>query len=257
MPVNYVEFAQAKSCNGLRLVVMPGLPSPWSEAAKGILQAKGIPYKALYLDHKNKEMALWTKNISAPIAIYQQEAPVDNWLEILLLAERLEPKNSLLPIAENQKARVLALCQKICAKDGLGWLRRLNSIDKGLKGEQGGFPLPIAQYLGSKYGYQEKEAAQSVTDMIQIITEFSQILIEQKDQGSSYLVADQLSAADIYLATFMAYFSPLSHEHCPMQPAMRDVFESLSPDLKTALDPILIEHRDFIYQNHLELPLNL
>lgn len=80
MPVNYVDFEQAKDSEGLRLIVMPGIPSPWSEAAKGILHVKGIPYQAIYLDHQNKEMSAWAKTRSAPVAVFNDEKPRNNWL---------------------------------------------------------------------------------------------------------------------------------------------------------------------------------
>jgi len=47
----------------------------------------------------------------------------------------------------------------------------------------------------------------------------------------------------------MALFKPLPPDQCPMPDAIRPAFESL--------DPILLEHRDFIYDEHLELPLSL
>jgi hypothetical protein len=42
-----------------------------------------------------------------------------------------------------------------------------------------------------------------------------------------------------------------------MNEAFRPGFESLDEDTAEALDPILIEHRDFIYDEFLELPLTL
>ena len=50
---------------------------------------------------------------------------------------------------------------------------------------------------------------------------------------------------------------PLPPEHCPMPDAMRPAFESLDEATANALDAILIEHRDFVYDEHLELPLSL
>ena len=42
-----------------------------------------------------------------------------------------------------------------------------------------------------------------------------------------------------------------------MADAMRPAFETLDEDTAKALDPILIEHRDFVYAEHLELPLSI
>jgi len=53
----------------------------------------------------------------------------------------------------------------------------------------------------------------------------------------------------------MALFKPLPPEHCPMAEALRPAFETMDEETAKALDPILIEHRDFVYAEHLELPL--
>jgi hypothetical protein len=42
-----------------------------------------------------------------------------------------------------------------------------------------------------------------------------------------------------------------------MDASMRQAFETRDAQTKTALDPILLEHRDMIYAEHLELPLSL
>ena len=70
-------------------------------------------------------------------------------------------------------------------------------------------------------------------------------------------MGDSISAVDIYSAAFMAYFNPLPAEQCPMHEPIRTVFEALDEKTKAALDPILLEHRDFIYAEHLALPLSL
>ena len=70
-------------------------------------------------------------------------------------------------------------------------------------------------------------------------------------------MGNALTAVDIYSATAMALFGPLPHEQCAMKPDTRAAFESLDAPTKAALDPILFEHRDTMYAQHLELPLSL
>ena len=79
----------------------------------------------------------------------------------------------------------------------------------------------------------------------------------QRQAGSRYYVGDSLSAVDVYSATSMAMFQPLPPEQCAMQADTRTAFETLDEETKRALNPILIEHRDMIYTDHLELPLSL
>ena len=38
----YIEVEKARSMSGLRVVLTPGVPGPWSEAAKGILHVKEV-----------------------------------------------------------------------------------------------------------------------------------------------------------------------------------------------------------------------
>ena len=75
MPIEYVEFEEARRAKGLRMVVVPGIPSPWSEAAKGIFHVKRIAWKAVRLDARNEAMADWTKERNGPIALFDDEPP--------------------------------------------------------------------------------------------------------------------------------------------------------------------------------------
>ena len=257
MPVNYIDFKQAKDQEGLRMVVVGGLPSPWGEAAKGILHIKKIPWAGIYHNPHDKEMANWTSSNSAPVAMYDDEAPRSGWADILLLAERLAPKPALLPKAPAERALALELCHEICGEMGLGWMRRLDMVHKGLCDEKGGFPKVIAAYLASKYDYKEKQTQEYVPRIVELLNMLAERLQNQRDAGEHFYIGSTLSAVDIYSATFMTFFKPLPVEQCPMIETIRPVFESMDESISMALDPILIEHRDFIYSEYLELPLSL
>ncbi len=256
MPVNYTDFSEAQDQQGLRLVVVPGLPSPWSEAAKGILHVKKIPYIAVRLDQRDHDMAKWTGTRNAPVAMYDKDAPRSGWSEILMLAEKLSPHTPLLPIEPKARAWMLDCCHDICGEMGLGWSRRLEGVHNGLTG-QGGFPAPIAKYLGAKYGYQAAQASQYTARVAALLNMLAQYLHQQRDTGQRFYVGTELSALDIYSATFMAYFCPLPQDQCPMEGYMRAAFDGVQESIAAALDPILLEHRDFIYAEYLELPLSL
>ena len=43
-PAGPVSIAEGQALDGLRLVVIEGVPSPWTQAAKGILHIKDVPY---------------------------------------------------------------------------------------------------------------------------------------------------------------------------------------------------------------------
>ena len=91
MPVEYIPFEEARGAEGLRMVVVSGVPSPWSEAAKGIFHVKRIPWKAVRLDAQSDAMAEWAGERSGPVAFFEDDSPRGGWVQILLLAERLEP----------------------------------------------------------------------------------------------------------------------------------------------------------------------
>ena len=256
MPVEYIEFEEARTAKGLRMVVVTGVPSPWGEAAKGILHAKKLPWKAVRLNVGNDAMAEWTQDRSGPVAMFEQEAPRSGWADILLLAERLAPTPALLPTDPIERARAFGVCHEICGEEGLGWVRRLQGVHAGLNGEPG-FPLPVAHYLAGKYGYRAEDAANYGRRTADLLGMLSNLLTSQKQNGSRFYFGKTLGAVDIYSATFMALFKPLPPEDCPMAEALRPAFESTDEATAKALDPILLEHRDFIYREFLELPLVL
>ena len=79
----------------------------------------------------------------------------------------------------------------------------------------------------------------------------------QRDVGRRYLVGDALSPLDIWWASFAAMIEPLPPELCPMRPDTRVAYRVRDPVVREATDPALLEHRDFIYREHLELPVRL
>jgi glutathione S-transferase len=256
MAVEYVEFEAARDARGLRMVVVSGVPSPWGEAAKGILQVKQIPWTAVRLDPRSDAMASWTGERSGPVVVYDDEAPRSGWAEILLLAEHLAPEPALLPLDPEDRALAFGLSHEICGEMGLGWARRLAAVHTGLKNE-GGFPAGVAGYLGDKYGYRKEEGDYYGARVVSLLEMLSRRLHAQREVGRPYYLGTELTALDIYSATFMALFAPLSDEQCPMPAAIRGAFESIDDVTAKAVDPILLEHRDLVYAKHLELPLSL
>ena len=156
-----------------------------------------------------------------------------------------------------KRALVVGFCHEICGEMGFGWCRRLQGVHDGMTGGSAGFPPGVAQYLGAKYGYRVEEAETYQTRVIGILEMLGARLRSQRESGSRFYFGSALSAVDIYSATFMALVKPLPPEKCPMSEAMRPAFEASDPPTERALDAILIEHRDFIYDEFLELPLSL
>jgi glutathione S-transferase len=255
MSFDYISTRQARGCGGLRMVVMGKVPSPWGEAAKGILHIKRIPFSAVRLAYDDDELKQWAGELSAPVAFYDDEPPRTGWAEILMLAERLQPAPALLPLDPPTRGHALLLCEKFCAPSGLGSMRRLQNVHAGLT-RNGGFSERVAGYLGRKYGYDPAQASGYGPRVRELLRELAAALRAKRGIGPYYL-GSTLSAVDVYSATFMAIFCPLPELQCAMDPSIRAAFESLDEDTAKAIDPVLLEHRDMMYAKHLELPLSL
>jgi glutathione S-transferase len=256
MPIHYISVDEAIARSGLRMVVVGDVPSPWAEAAKGILHIKRIEWAAVRLVYDSEPLKEWAGQRSGPVAIYDNERPRALWSEILLLAERLAPTPSLLPADAAERALMFGLAHEICGEAGLGWSRRLQLIHLGLQ-KTGGFPERVAKYLAKKYGYTPDLGAAAGGRVANLVRMLVARLQAQRSAGSGYYIGDTLSALDIYSATFMAMLRPLPHAQCPMEASTRAAFESRDAAIEAALDPVLLDHRDRIYATFLELPLSL
>ena len=256
MAFQYVGIDEARQRRGLRMVVVGNVPSPWGEAAKGILHVKGIEWAAVRLVYDSEPLREWAGQRSGPVAIYDDEPPRAGWAEILLLAERLAPQPALLPADPAERALLFGLSHEICGEAGLGWSRRLQLIHARLE-NAGGFPEGVAKYLGKKYGYTSRSGTAATARVVGLLSMLARRLRAQRERGSRYYLGNSLTAVDVYGATFMALFRPLPPEQCEMSPGLRAAFETRDAETEAALDPVLLEHRDMLYAEHLELPLSL
>ena len=184
MPFDYIEFEEAAKRDGLRMVVVPGVPSPWSEAAKGIFHVKNIPWAAVRLDPGNDALVEWAGEKSAPVAVYNDEAPRSRWTDILFLAERIAPSPSLIPENAGDRAAMFGLAHEICGEMGLAWCRRNAGVHEGLN-DRPGFPKPIAEYLGPKYGYRFEEGDRYGPRVCDVLGMIASRLNSQKSKGGA------------------------------------------------------------------------
>ncbi len=256
MTFAYVSVEEAINRGGVRMVVVGGVPSPWGEAAKGILHIKGLEWVAVRLAYDSEPLKEWTGQRNGPVLIYENERPRNGWAEILLLSERLAPTPSLLPADPTERALVFGLAHEICGEAGLGWSRRLQLVHSGLQ-NAGGFPERVSKYLGKKYGYRPEAGAAASARVAELVAMLVARLKAQRQAGSPYYVGNSLTAADVYSATFAAMFDPLPPEQCEMDAATRAAFVARDARLEAALDTVLFEHRDMMYAQFLELPLSL
>ena len=256
MSVSYISLDEAIAKTGLRMVVVGGVPSPWGEAAKGILHIKNIDWAAVRLVYDDERLMSWAGQRSGPVAVYDDEPPRSGWKEILLLAERLAPTPALLPADVAMRALVLELSDTICGQGGLAWTRRLQLVHVGQQAGAG-FAGRVGAYLGRKYGYTPDAGHASADRVVMLLGQLVARLKAQHAAGSRYYVGTALTAADVYAATALAMFRPLPHAQCAMDPTTRASLETRDDATDATLDPVLFAHRDMMYAEHLELPLSL
>ena len=265
--MKYFDVAEARDLPGLRLVLTAHVPGPWGESAKKILDYKTIPYipVAQYAAKENAELLAWTGIRNAPIALYNAEAPRTGWYEILMLAERLAPDRPLLPPGSEARAMVLGLCAEICGEWGFGWARRAM-----MGTPHAGAPDParlatlspppwaaedLARMM-SAYSASVGGPAEAPARCADIVRALAERLHRQAAAGSRYFVGEEVTAADIYWTVFSMALEPLPHAVNPMPDWMRMSYEMIGPVIAAAKDPILLGHRDYIYERYLPLPLD-
>jgi glutathione S-transferase len=245
---------EAREARGLRLVVMAGVPSPWSEAAKGWFEVKGVDALLIRLTPRDADIRAWTGHHNAPVAMYEDEPPRAGWSEILALAERLAPTPRLVPEDATARAEMMELTGAILGEGGLVWSLRLCLIHESLVTEGArGFPLNAARYLAAKYGYAPERIEPARARAVSVLDDLGRRLAD----GRRYLLGDTLSGVDIVAATALGIVQPMPEELCPMLPVFRAAYESQHPEIRDAASPASIAHRDFIYQQHLRLPVIL
>jgi glutathione S-transferase len=258
--LHYASLEEARTLSGLRLILgAHTIPGPWREACKGIFYVKKIPYVPVASAGKegsDRELREWTAQTSAPVAVWNDERPRSTWIEQLYLAERLQPHPPLIPASIEERTLMFGYINEICSENGFAWSKRLTMI-RGTVTNPKTDDATRAFWLqfGAKYGYSAQAAVAAPVRMVEILRFLGARLEQQKAKGSPFFIGNQLSALDIYWAAFTALVQPLPPDLCPMATAFRDFYTEKNPIVTAACSPPLLEHRDFIYREYLELPI--
>jgi glutathione S-transferase len=258
-----IDVATARAARGLRLVVLGTLPSPWSEAAKGLFHLRGVPFLAVRFRRGDEELAAWSGGArNAPVAFYEDEPPRTGWSEILALAQRLGNPDApaLIPADPELRVRLHGLAHELAGEDGFGWNARLLMIDGSLaSGGARSFPLLAAQYLAPRYGYSPERAHVALARMRAVLALFDQQLARSRAAGHAYLLGERVTALDIYLATFLTPVVGLSEADCPqLRPEARQAFDYLHELAGGDVPPALAAHRAVLFERrHLPWPIEL
>jgi len=255
--VRFVDLETARNASGLRLVVLADVPSPWSQAAKAIIELKGIDAVAVRMPLNDAAVRSWTGVRNAPVALYEDEPPRSGWAEILALAERLQPEPALIPHEPRERALMHGLSHELMGEGGVLWCSRLLTIDNSIASDgKHGYPVPVARYLGARYGYAPGCGARARACLVQALSGLDEQLQIGRAAGPYYF-GERRSALDIYSAMAVNTLALLPPQACPMHPVLRDALEWLQGELADAVPSSLIEHRDMMFSRHLALPIEL
>ena len=250
--MDYVSVAEARELPGLRLVLSAGVPGPWGESAKALVNFKNLEWTPVYQEGggRNEDLLAWTGQTSAPVAVFEDLPPACHWLDLLMLLERIAPEPALVPPEPAVRSRVIGLAGLIAGAEGYGWQRRLHMLVPMLQLDK---PPKQSMRLARKYGYSEPAAAASTDRMREICAYLDHTLAES---ASDYFVGDDVTAVDIYWASFLGMTMPLPPEVNPMPDYMRPVYDCRDEAVLSCTTSRLIDHRDMMYERHITLPLD-
>lgn len=250
--MKYISVEEAVNLPGLRLVLSAGVPGPWGEATKAMLAYKGMEYAAVHQEGGGENAALkqWTGQSSAPVLVADDLPPACHWLDLINLADRLQPEKPLLPQAPAERAIATGLCALIAGAEGIGWQRRLLMIQPMMAMD----PVPdMSLRLAHRYGYSDAAAAQAVSKISAICRYLDDYLAAQP---GDYFVGDQPGAVDFYWANFAGMILPLPEADNPMPDWLRDLYTAKDPALLASITARLESHRRTMYERHITLPLD-
>jgi hypothetical protein len=119
-------------------------------------------------------------------------------------------------------------------------------------------PDPVAVWLGGKYGYSPETAALAPGRVRDVLVLLGELLAQSNARGGQHLLGAELTALDLYWATFCNIVSPLPPEQLVIPEPMRPIFTSPDPAIHELVRKTgLLAHRDRIYRERLELPVVL
>jgi len=263
--LDYIKPFEAKPLRGLRLALTVGVPGPWGESAKKMLEYKGIDFIAVeqHPAQPNEDLVAWTGVRNAPIAIYNDEAPKTNFQDIVALAERINPNPSLVPSGWNERITCFGISNEICGEGGFGWSRRLmarTSLRERSLSKQEIEVLSRAPNLDrgtmeKAYGSSQIQASNASDRVQEILFGLKNRIREQIALGSSYFVGERLTSCDIHWACFSNMLLPLPAKVNPMPEWLRISYANIGL-IKLSDFEELLEHRDMVFEKHLKLPLD-
>ena len=259
MSIEYVDVATARGAPGVRIVVSGLVPSPWSEAAKGLFRIANVPALVVRRMFDGTEITAWTGADNVPVVLHDAEPARTHWAAITALAARLAGAGVILPEDPEARVQTIGLVDEIAGEDGIGWNARIAMIDASITSEgKRGFPVQVAHRLAQRYGYSPDAAARARIAITRQLQRMHDRLRDQHARGHEYLGGARPSALDVYLATFLTPLSAITPDDCPaLDPRLRQAFGTAHEAFGELVSPALWAHRTRMFQRHLAWPIQL
>ena len=253
--LEYVDLAAAKQATGTRIVVAGVVPSPWSEATKGMFRIAKLPAAIVRATPGDREPAAWTGVDNVPVVLHRKEPARTNAAAIVGLVARLAPDSGLVPHDPAARADAMGLVELLAGEDGLGWNGRLAMIHAGVTTNGArGFGQPVAGYLAKRYGYDGAEAYTRVH--ANVAAQLAHL--DARLAGRDYFGGERPNVVDVYTATFLTPLFALGEADCPRMPAMvRQGFAAAAEELGALVPASLIGLRARMFEQHLAWPIEL
>jgi glutathione S-transferase len=251
--LEFVDLHTAKTSRGTRLVASAVVPSPWSEAAKGLFRIAGLPVACVRALPRDAELAAWTGVDNVPAVRHADEPVRTTSAQIIGLVARLAP-GAVVPEDDAARADVMGLVELVAGEDGLAWTGRLAMVHAGFatNGEVG-FPPPAREYLAKRYGYTEEAGARSRTRAAAVFAHLAARL-----GGRDYFGGARPDAVDIYVATALTPLSALAEADCPRITELgRRGFAGAQRELGPLVPRELTALRARMFERHLAWPIEL
>ncbi len=247
--MRYLSLTEARESKGLRLILCAGTPGVWGEAVKAMFHVKGIEYMPVAMKPglENPELERWTAQSSAPAIVTADDKVLTHWEQFVWLAEQLQAEPPLIPQDPGQRALMFGLVREIAGVNGLGWLRRLQSVHAS----GGPDAADALQRLASKYGYSESAVNLAADRLGAILELLAGHLRDQERNGSAFYIGRSLTALDLYSAIFIGVMiRPLPADIIPMPDGMRWAFTQATAGTEQA-DSILFTHCERVFADFL------
>jgi hypothetical protein len=235
------------------------VPSPWSEATKGLFRIADVPVLAVRRGRDAAEITAWTGVDKRPGRVSRGRAGAhklggDHHARRAAGRPRRGDPEEL-----GARVEAMGLFHEIAGEHGIGWNARLAMIDVSITSEgKHGFPLPVGQYLARRYGYTPDAAARGRARIERQLHALCDRLRAQQALGHTYLGGPRVSALDVYLATFLTPLSDITPEECPqLEPALRRAFGSAHDAFGSLVPAELRAHRQRVFERHLGWPIAL